>query len=293
MSQLTVLSFGGGQDSTAILYMYIKDQVFKHTYAPGDFLVVMSDTGDEHPRTYKHVKEIMALCKDLGIEFAFLKPGQGYHSESWKDLRSFYRRTKTVGSKAFMKSCTDNLKIRPIYKFLDEWIGKRYGYPFGRKKALKAFAENHGKVSVLLGITYEESGRVSGATGPKWMEKSIDRIFPLIEMGMNQSDCQDVIEASGKEIPPPSNCMLCPFMDKRELLWLYRNHPEDYKEWVKIEKAKIKNYSHLDHKKNFGVWGVKLLPEILKEAITEFGNMSTYELEEHKMSHGHLVKSKY
>ena len=66
MAKLTVLSFGAGQDSTAILYKYIYDADFRVKYAPEDFLVIMSDTGDEHASTYKHVKEIRELCKEHG-----------------------------------------------------------------------------------------------------------------------------------------------------------------------------------------------------------------------------------
>lgn len=42
-----------------------------------------------------------------------------------------------------------------------------------------------------------------------------------------------------------------------------------------------------------GVFGKKLLPEILEEAIKEFGHLTDAELKEYKMSHGHCVKSKY
>lgn len=55
-SPLTILSFGGGQDSTTILYKLVFDADFKARYAPGDLLVLMADTGNEHPETYSHVK---------------------------------------------------------------------------------------------------------------------------------------------------------------------------------------------------------------------------------------------
>lgn len=39
-AELTVLSYGGGQDSTAILYKIIHDPAFKSHYVPGKLLVV-------------------------------------------------------------------------------------------------------------------------------------------------------------------------------------------------------------------------------------------------------------
>ena len=48
---LTVLSFGGGQDSTTIIEKIIDDEAFRRRYVEGRLLVVMSDTGDEFPET--------------------------------------------------------------------------------------------------------------------------------------------------------------------------------------------------------------------------------------------------
>lgn len=52
---LTLLSFGAGQDSTAILLKLIHDADFRTKYAPQDLIVVFSDTGDEHDETYAHL----------------------------------------------------------------------------------------------------------------------------------------------------------------------------------------------------------------------------------------------
>ena len=137
MRPLTVLSYGSGQDSTAMLYMYAYDKAFRDRYAPGEFLVIHSDTGDEHPATYEHTEYIKWFCFMNGIEFVHLTPNMGFHSPSWPSLRSFYYRTSTVGSKAFRKTCTDQLKIGPIYRFLEKWIGEHYGTTVSRKKGYR------------------------------------------------------------------------------------------------------------------------------------------------------------
>jgi len=85
--------------------------------------------------------------------------------------------------------------------------------------------------------------------------------------------------------------MLCPFMHKKELLLLSRNSPEWFAKWVELEDNKILAHSHVET--NLGVWGEKRLPEILEEAILEYGHMSTEELLTHRFSHGHCVQSKY
>ena len=86
--------------------------------------------------------------------------------------------------------------------------------------------------------------------------------------------------------------MICPWMNEVELLWLYRFYPEEYEEWVELEENKIQ--AHLDAgEKNYGVWGRKLLPEVLTIAQEKYGLWTDDQLQEYKMSHGHNLMSKY
>lgn len=295
--KLTMLSFGGGQDSTAILYKLIYDQDFRKKYAPGTLIVVMADTGNEHQETYDHVMYIRGLCEAHKIPFYFLRGSMGLTSPSWmKGLVGFYEINNAIGSKAFPKTCTDKLKITPIYNWLDSYLRSVWGMPGnGRKQSIIEFAKRHGRISVLLGIAKGEETRAStnDQSFAKWMRDCIDKKYPLIDLGMDRQACQDYIQEVGKDVPIPSNCILCPFMSLQELLYLYRNMPEWYHKWVELEANKIKANSHLDPKKNLGVWGVKRLPEVLEEAIQKYGHMTNEELREYKMSHGHCVKSKY
>jgi len=294
MTRLTVLSFGGGQDSTLILLKLIYNKAYRKRYAPGKLLVLMADTGDEHPATYEHVIRMQALCLENLIEFHVIRPEMGCHSESAPNLRDFWRKTNSVGSKAFPKSCTDRLKIRPIYKYLERLLVHRFGVSnAGKKKGIINYAEKHGKIDVLIGFAKDERKRISkGSSLPKWMQKSIRRRFPLIDGKLDRAGCQKEIIKLGHIVPPPSNCILCPYMNDVELLWLYRFMPDDYKDWVKIEKNKLEANRH-KFDQNFGVWGVKTLPQKLKEVIEKHGHMTNEELQEYKMSHGHCVKSKY
>lgn len=298
MSKLTILSFGGGQDSTAILYKLLYDPEFRQEYAPQDLLIVMADTGNEHLETYAHVEQVQQLCKEKGVPFYFLKPNAGFTSDCWSGgLVEFYKLKNAIGSKAFPKTCTDKLKITPIYNWLDWYLhAVRAVYPYGRKRAIKEFASKYGKIDVLLGIAKGEETRASSneESPAKWMREAINKRYPLIDLGMDRQACQDYIGLElKKSVPLPSNCILCPFMSYQELLYLYRVMPEWYHEWVRLEANKIKANSHLDPKRNLGVWGIKLLPEALKIAEEKYGHMSIEDLKEYKMSHGHCVKSKY
>lgn len=309
MNKLTVLSFGGGQDSTALLYKLIYDKSFRKQHAPNDLLVVMADTANEHVETNIHVDQVRELCRDHNISFWFITGAMGFTSPVWsKGLVDFYASGNRIGSKAFPKTCTDKLKITPIYNFLEEYVFNTYDTIdiVGRKRALKQFAEKHGKIDVIIGIAAGEETRAStNEESPSvWMRQSINKVYPLIDMKMDRQACQDYIAEVGHVVPPPSNCILCPFMSHQELLYMYRTMPFWYHKWASLELNKLQANAHEgDIKKtlnskgvvvdNMGIWGKGQLWEQLKIAEVKFGHMTTEELREYKMSHGHCVKSKY
>jgi 3'-phosphoadenosine 5'-phosphosulfate sulfotransferase (PAPS reductase)/FAD synthetase len=309
LAKLTVLSFGAGQDSTAILYRLIYEPFFKKTYAPGDLIVVMADTGNEHPKTIAHRKWVQTLCAKKKIPFYFITGDMGHTSPSWsKGLKGFYRSANAIGSKAFPKTCTDKLKITPIYNWLEQYVHTTYSTEkVGLKRALQEFAKKYGKIDMLLGIAAGEEKRASTNEDSIaiWMRLAINKVYPLIDLGLDRQACQDYIKSTGWTVPPPSNCMICPFMSLQELLYLWRVWPFEYEEWVELEVNKIKANAYkgdltkaVSQKTgkivdNLGVWGKKLLPEMLIIAEEKYGHMTIEELEDYKMSHGHCVKNKF
>lgn len=298
---MTILSYGGGQDSTALLLKCLFDSEFRKKYIQGEFMVLMSGTGNEHPETYKYVQRVKKLCYDNGVYFHHIGPKDGFHTGDWKGgLIGFYEAGNRVGSKCFPKTCTDKLKIQPIYKWIDYMLHTNYGYgnynvggQLAKTPIYDYVMKNECKINVILGIAKGEEKRASSneSSPSKWMRECINKVYPLIDLGINRKACKDYISSKGFEVPVPSNCILCPFMDKKELLLLYRTRKWWFDKWVDLEAKKIAANTHVEN--NQGVWGKKLLPEILIEAQQEFGHMTTEELKEHRFSHGHCVMSKY
>lgn len=307
---ITILSFGAGQDSTAILYRIALDKTFRDQYVKGKLIVLMSDTGNEHPATYAHVQFIKAFCESHSIEFYLITSCQGYHPKNWDSLQQNFQAHNTVMSVAFPKTCTDNLKIKPLYNFLDHYIARHY-YSYNElhrpkgKRYIKHFCKQYGKIHVLLGIAAGEESRIAKpshevdifgnliVSKATWMDHCLQKVYPLVDLQMNRATCQSYIRSTGLPLPPPSNCMMCPFLSKQEILWLYRNHPEVFYEWQGYEQAKLNKFSNANIKSNLGVKGNLTLAEFLDQAITEYGHMTDKQLNEYKMSHGHCVKSAY
>lgn len=291
--ELIVLSFGAGQDSTTLLYKWIYDPGFRLSYPCNRFLVVMADTGDEHDQTYAHIQEVSSFCEEHRVEFVFITPDMGYHGSGWQSLIGFYRTFDTIGSKAFPKTCTDRLKIGPIYDFLERWLVVNYRVRFGRKKAFIQFAKLYGRIGMMVGIAAGEEQRLADMSQmPTYRQRSVDMLYPLVDLGWDRATCQEYIRSVGHTVPLPSNCKRCPFMSLIELLWLYRFYPADYHEWVELEANKIAKNRHM-RERNYGVWGKKLLPEMLEVAKKKHGHMTDAQLWDYKMSHGHCVMSKY
>ncbi|WP_418181294.1 hypothetical protein ACNSOL_12365 (plasmid) [Aliarcobacter lanthieri] len=163
-SQLTVLSFGGGQDSTTILLKLIFDKHFRIKYAPNNLLVLFADTGNEHPFTYEYIERVIEpLCIKHNIEFVKITNDMGFHSRTWKTLTYQWKlNTPTIGSMAYPKSCTHNLKLNPQYNYLGDKLSKLFKIPKGNKKEYEYYAKQNGRIRFLIGIAKNEEKRVNG-----------------------------------------------------------------------------------------------------------------------------------
>lgn len=304
MKGLSVLSFGAGQDSTAILYRIALDPEFRSSLiGENRFIVVFSDTGCEHPETYTHLDFIKEFCRDHQIEFFHLTPGDEFHSPAWTSLEDQFSRNNSIAMKK-MKSCTDQLKIRPIYRFLDSFVHSWMKYDLKNsdygKKSLVKFSQENGKIQMIIGIAKGEEKRVEKAKmfddkAPGWMKSSIEKMYPLItHLGLDRQGCQEYMRSTGLPVPAPSNCMMCPYISLQELLLLSRKNPEVMKRWIAYEEAKLQKDAEKTGERLNGVFGTKkTLVQKIQEAEEKFGSMSMKELEDYRFSHGHCISNPY
>jgi hypothetical protein len=296
--QLTMLSFGGGQDSFAMLYMMIHDKAFRKKYAPNDFFVAMSDTGNEFDYTYDWIKVAQKLCEDNGIHFRFITNDQGYHTPSWMDLKSKMRRNNIIFGSWGNKTCTGSLKIDVMNKYLHHYMCKLYAFPeLSNKRSWKFYRQKfQTKARVLIGFAKNEETRVvtslkNSHKWKVWQRENLQYVYPLVEEGLDRAACQKIILKYREVLMPPSNCMLCFYQSDEELLWLYRNRRSEFDEWVELERKKLETWTHVP--KNLGAFGKETLTQKIEGIIKKIGHKSNEELMEYKMSHGHCVQSAF
>lgn len=318
-----VLFFGGGQDSTALLYLYVYDRLFHRYYAQDcHFLVIMADTSNEFPATVAHVRDVATWCAGNGIEFHLVRPEMGYHGATWQSLKGQMERNDTIMGVAFPKSCTDQLKIQPAYRFLADWLRASYHFKAVGHRVYYQYKHYYGKLITWIGFAAGEEKRVrqpgvsphrkvdgtdknrsEAVSGlfddctvpghdqlPVWRRLCVSHCYPLLDIGLNRQGCQRVIASYGHRVPPPSNCMLCPFQAPAEIVYLYQHYPDEWAYWVERESAKLRKFAL--NKRNLGVKGGLTLPEYLAKALRTYGTWSKEQLAEYRFSHGHCVMSK-
>jgi hypothetical protein len=306
--QLTMFSFGGGQDSWCILYKLIYDNDFRQKYAPNDLVIAMSDTGNEFPYTYKYLREAMAIAKEKGIHFQFITSDQGYHTEGWPNLKYNLKKNDNILSATMQRQpCTVNLKINVVDKYMHHYMMQKYFSDISvkNKNGWKLYKEKFKtNARVLIGFAKDEEARVvkshrmhqaKDENGkpilPRWKIDNIQYCYPLLEEGWDRAAAQEIILNYREDLPPPSNCMICFYQSDQEILWLERNYPKEFYEWVELEAKKLEKFKHKE--KNYGVYGTINLIQKLNMAKLKYGHWTNEQLWEYKMSHGHCVKSVY
>lgn len=199
----TVVSFGGGVNSTALLVG------LEEREERPDF-IVFADTGGEKPKTYQHVKRMQQWCKQVGFpEIAVVMEGNGLEDDCLA--------RETLPGKAFgFGSCSERFKVRPQRRYIKEQ---------GVTDAMW-----------LVGIHYGEKHRAE-----RTLNQREDVRFPLIEWKWNQEDCVDAIRCAGLPIPVKSACFFCPSMRKAEVLQLAEEDPELMKRALEMEDAALAN----------------------------------------------------
>jgi PP-loop superfamily ATP-utilizing enzyme len=243
-----LISYGGGVQSTALLVLAAQGKI--------DFqYAVFANVGEdsEHPSSLEYVENIAKpYAAANGIELVEVRRTDRYGNET-ETLRERLVNTehRALGIPVRMsngapasRTCTSEYKIKVVAK----WAKK-----MGATKADPAI--------VAIGISTDEMQRANNRQPIPY--EVIE--YPLLDLGINRGDCQNIIADAGLPIPPKSSCYFCPFHRINTWREMRRDEPELFAKSVELEQ-KINNKRTMlgmDH-----VWlSDRLRP--LDEAITE------------------------
>ena len=208
----TVLSLGGGVNSTALLIGLVEKDT------PPD-LILFADTGAEHDRTYLHLDEMDEWLADRGMDPVVRVNNAHREGFPHKSLEDECINNKTLPSLAFgFKGCSVKWKRQPMDRYVKTW-----------EPAIEHW-EAGGRVTRLIGIDAGERHRGQIPDDNKFVYE-----FPLIDWYWGREECIDAIEGAGLRVPGKSACWFCPASKKSEIIQLSANRPDLFDRAVKME----------------------------------------------------------
>lgn len=225
------ISFGGGQQSTALLVLAAQEQIDYRT-----FLFANVGNDSEQPETLRYIEEhARPYAEKHGLELVDLsRIGQsGPRRGETRTLLADLERpdSKSIGIPVHMngggpgtRQCTDRYKIKVI---ADE---------LARRGATE---EN--PATVGIGISLDEIHRANNRSSIPHERV----VYPLLELGLRRTDCQRIIRAAGLPVPPKSACWFCPMKRPTEWHELRRTQPDLFEHACRLEDQLVERRARL------------------------------------------------
>jgi|LakMenE01Jun11ns_1017448.scaffolds.fasta_scaffold9625727_1 hypothetical protein len=193
-----VFNFSGGKTSA---YMVI------HYWQPGD-LVIFTDTGREHPKTYKFINDFEAHENIPVIRLSFENADDAFTALLTK------KKHKCIPNRV-KRFCTDELKIKTCKRYL-------------RSIKVRTF-EN------FIGFRWDEPKRLLKRQQPF---KNVHDRFPLYENRIDKAMINDYWSRKPYNLEIPGilgNCTLCFMKGKSAITAILSVYPELAEPWIKDE----------------------------------------------------------
>lgn len=233
-SQLRVIAYGGGVQSTALLVLAAELRI--------DFQIFLfANVGDdsEDPLTLAYVEaHAKPFAKRAGIELHELHrvPRKGAFKGK---VETLYGRLTREGSRSLpipvrmsngapgTRSCTADFKIATMGRWLVE-----------------QGASGDTKATVGVGISLDEIERVNNRRNMPYETT----VYPLLDHQppLRRQDCVRIIQAAGLPVPSKSSCWFCPF--HRPSTWgeMRRDRPELFERAAGLEDLLNRRRDALD-----------------------------------------------
>lgn len=206
---LSVASYGGGTNSTAMLIEIVKRK--EHVN-----LILFSDTGAEKPHTYSYIEMLSEWLIDHGMPRIITVRNGGIHKSL--EHECIYR--KCLPSLAYgFKTCSQKWKIRPQDQFIKSQQWAKYAW------------DNGEKITKLIGFDADEPQRAKNYEDDKFIVR-----YPLIEWDMGRDECIETIKAENLCLPGKSACFFCPSTKQSEVRQLKAIYPDLADRALKMEE---------------------------------------------------------
>jgi len=202
-----VINFSGGKTS-ALMTILLKPT--------SDDIVLFTDTGREHPLTYKFIDDFEI---NEGIKVTKISYAGGY--------KAMVKKSNFLPNQQ-MRICTIELKIKTAKRYL-------------RSIGIQSFES-------YIGFRADEERRVNGY---KQYYKKVKPKFPLFNMNIKKEDVEQYWSIKKYTLNVPSilgNCDLCFLKGKAAIITILQHYPELADKWIADEETiggtYFKDYSY-------------------------------------------------
>lgn len=214
----TVVSYGGGTNSTALL-VGLRERGLRPD------AITFADTGGEKPNTYLHLEVMQNWCNQVGFPPIEVVRADSPMNRIDRTLEGECLRLGTLPAKAYgFSSCSGTWKIRPQ----DKW-DKRFAKSQGISKR---------EITRLIGFDADEHARVTRAKAHA-ESRPVRQEYPLYEWGWGREECIEAIRRAGLPLPGKSSCFFCPASSKAQILWLRQKYPDLMLRALEIERKAL------------------------------------------------------
>jgi hypothetical protein len=221
MKPTRVINFSGGRTSALMTIL---------EYNPETDIVVFTDTGREHPKTYKFINDFEAFENIPVIRIS-----------EFDSFRKLIIKRKAIPNR-YKRFCTIELKVKACRRYL---------------RSLRML-----KYDNLIGFRSDEQQRIKRRK--KHWQKVTD-IFPLNERNITKKDVLEYWKSKPYDLEMPSilgNCTLCFNKGKDVIIAILKEYPEYANEWIEDEEIIGHTY--------FKDYSIKQLLEMSKKVNKQF-----------------------
>lgn len=238
---IKVFNFSGGRTSA---YMTIK------YWQPGD-LVIFTDTGREHPKTYKFINDFEAF-ENIPV----IRTSLNLSNDSFRELLA-KKKFRALPNR-MKRFCTPELKVKVAKRFL-------------RSMGIQEFIN-------YIGFRADEPHRIKS----KIYFKKVHNEYPLYHDGTTKPMILEYFKTKPYDLEIPhilGNCTLCFMKGKNAIISILREFPELADPWIEDEKLAQVNDKYGGH-----TYFEKVTIEELKN-IAQNNLFKSYDLNEIKSAY--------
>jgi PP-loop superfamily ATP-utilizing enzyme len=214
---MRTISYGGGVQSTALLVLAAEEKI--------DFRIALfANTGDdsEHPATLEFIAEhARPYAERHGIELHEVRrtfaDGTTYRTllQALHEMDGIQIPVRLSGGSPGSRTCTSEWKARTLAKWR-----KQQG------------ATQEEPCVVAIGISVDEIHRANKKKAEKW--EAIE--YPLLDLGLRRSDCEQIIRRAGLPVPPKSSCWFCPWKTREVWKRMKAEEPDLFQRAVELDE---------------------------------------------------------